>query len=398
METYGCALNFADTALMKTALARHGYEVVDKLQEANVVIINTCTVRLDTEEKMAKRIRILNDYAEKHGKKLIVAGCMATAQPYKVKKLAPRAILVSTFNAHRVVEAIVKGIDLLEEPRTPKTLFTPDPRVMQRGHIAEIPLADGCLGDCSFCITKLARRRVYSRPMNQVIELIRQLVRRGVVEIRLTGQDVAVYGIDITGRRLLPELMHEIAELPGNFMVRIGMMSPDQVEPILDEFIEALRHPRFFKFAHLPVQSGDDNVLRIMKRRYSVDEYKSIVREIRAKVPGVMIATDIIVGHPGEDEEAFRNTVRLVEELRFERVHLAQYTPAPNSGSRSPAGTGSREEAALKDARQSNYAYWVGGAQALHRVSCQSLSCLTWREGRTGCKAIQLYTSNPSRA
>ncbi len=331
IETYGCALNFADTALMKTALAKHGYEVVNELEKADVVIINTCTVRLDTEEKMTKRIRVLSDYVERHGKKLIVAGCMATAQPYKVKKLAPHAVLVSTYNAHRVVEAIAKGIDLLEEPSTPKTLFTPDPRAMQRGRIAEIPLADGCLGDCSFCITKLARRRVYSRPMDQVIELIRQLVRRGVVEIRLTGQDVAVYGIDIAGRRLLPELMHEIAELPGNFMVRIGMMSPDQVEPIIDDFIEALRHPRFFKFVHLPVQSGDDNVLRIMKRRYSVDEYKSIVREIRAKVPGVMIATDIIVGHPGEDEEAFMNTVRLVEELRFERVHLAQYTPRPRT-------------------------------------------------------------------
>ncbi len=331
IETYGCALNFADTALMKTALARHGYKIVGSLDEADILIINTCTVRLDTEEKMAKRIRVLSEYAERHGKRIVVAGCMATAQPYKVKKLAPQAILVSTYNVHRIVDALEKKIDLIDEPDTPKTLFSPDPRVMQRGRIAEIPLADGCLGDCSFCITKLARRHVYSRPMEQVVETIQQLVRRGVVEVRLTGQDVAVYGIDIAGRRLLPELMRRIAELPGNFMVRIGMMSPDQVEPILDEFIEALRHPRFFKFVHLPVQSGDDNVLRIMKRRYSVDEYKAIVREIRAKVPGVMIATDIIVGHPGEDEEAFQNTVRLVEELRFERVHLAQYTPRPRT-------------------------------------------------------------------
>ncbi|BEP18018.1 tRNA (N(6)-L-threonylcarbamoyladenosine(37)-C(2))-methylthiotran sferase [Pyrofollis japonicus] len=331
IETYGCALNFADTALMKTSLQRAGYEIVNNVDEADVVIINTCTVRLDTEEKMSKRIRALSDYTAKRAKLLVVAGCMATAQPYKVKKLAPNSVIVTTYNVHRVVEAIEKRADLLEEPEIPKTLYMPEPRLMQRGRVAEVPLADGCLGDCTFCITKLARRKVYSRPLRQVVDLIKQLVRRGVVEVRLTGQDVAVYGIDIEGKRLLPKLMEAITEIPGNFMVRIGMMSPDQLEPILDEFIELLRHPRFFKFVHLPVQSGDDRVLRIMKRKYTVDEYKSIVKEIRSKIPGVMIATDIIVGHPGEDEEAFENTVKLVEELRFERVHLAQYTPRPRT-------------------------------------------------------------------
>jgi threonylcarbamoyladenosine tRNA methylthiotransferase CDKAL1 len=331
IETYGCALNFADTALMKTSLQRAGYEIVDNINEADVIIINTCTVRLDTEERMSKRIRALSDYATKKAKLLVVAGCMATAQPYKVKKLAPNSVIVTTYNVHRVVEAIEKRADLLEEPETPKTLYMPEPRLMQRGRIAEVPLADGCLGDCTFCITKLARRKVYSRPLRQVVDLIKQLARRGVVEVRLTGQDVAVYGIDIEGKRLLPKLMEAITEIPGNFMVRIGMMSPDQLEPILDEFIELLKHPRFFKFVHLPVQSGDDRVLKIMKRKYTVDEYKSIVKEIRSKIPGVMIATDIIVGHPGENEEAFENTVKLVEELRFERVHLAQYTPRPRT-------------------------------------------------------------------
>ncbi len=331
IETYGCALNFADTAIMKTALLNHGYEIVDKIEDADIIIINTCTVRLDTEEKMSKRILALGKYSKEKNKELVVAGCMATAQPYKVKKLAPHAHLVATYNVHRVIEAIEKRIDLLEEPSKPKTLFMPNPRMMLRGLIAEIPLVDGCLGDCSFCITKLARRHVYSRPMEQITSLIQQLVRRGVVEIRLTGQDVAVYGVDIAGRRLLPTLMRKIMDIPGDFMVRIGMMSPDQLEPVLDEFIDALRHPRFFKFVHLPVQSGDDNVLKIMKRRYSVDQYRALVKEIRSKIPGVMIATDIIVGHPGEDEEAFQNTVRLVEELRFERVHLAQYTPRPRT-------------------------------------------------------------------
>ncbi|KSW12766.1 2-methylthioadenine synthetase [Pyrodictium occultum] len=330
-ETYGCALNHADTAIMKSALARRGYEIVDSLEDADVIVVNTCTVRLDTEEKMRRRIRELYKLARSRSAALVVAGCMATAQPYTVKRIAPEALLVATYNVHRVHEALEQGRDLLGEPPRPKTLYTPEPGLMQRGRVAEVPIADGCLNDCSFCITKLARRRVYSRPMEKVVDLVRALARRGVVEIRITGQDVAVYGVDIYGKRMLPELLQRLAELPGSFMIRVGMMSPDQLMPILDEFIEALKAPRFFKFIHLPVQSGDDRVLRIMKRRYTVDEYRSMVREIRSKIPGVMVATDIIVGHPGEDEEAFGNTVRLVEELRFERVHLAQYTPRPRT-------------------------------------------------------------------
>lgn len=130
---------------------------------------------------------------------------------------------------------------------------------------------------------------------------------------------------------MLPILMEKLSEIEGDFMIRVGMTNPDQLMHILDDFIEQLKKPRFFKFVHIPVQSGDDNVLKIMKRNYTVDEFRNLVREIRKKIPGVTIATDIIVGHPGEDEEAFRNTVRLVKELRFERVHIAQYTPRPRT-------------------------------------------------------------------
>ncbi len=331
VETYGCALNHADTAVMKGALLSRGYELTDSPEEADVIVINTCTVRLDTEERMRRRIAELHRYARASGKTLVVAGCMAAAQPYTVKRIAPAAILVSPQNVHRVAEAIEGGRDLLEDPPVPKTVYVPPEGLVARGRVAEVPIVDGCLGDCSFCITKLARRRVDSRPLDRVVELVRRLVERGVVEIRLAGQDTAVYGVDIAGRRMLPELIRAVAEVPGDFMVRVGMMSPDQLLPILDEVLEAMEHPKVYKFLHVPVQSGDDRVLKIMGRRYTVDDVREIVREARRRLPGVTIATDIIVGHPGEDEEAFMNTVRLVEELRFERVHLAQYTPRPRT-------------------------------------------------------------------
>ncbi len=331
IETYGCALNHADTAIMKSVLVREGYELVDSPDEADVLIVNTCTVRLDSEMRMRKRIRVLYQIASRKGAKLVVAGCMAKAQPYTVKRIAPKAILVSPQNVHLVHLAIAEERDLLDEPPTPKTSVEPCAALALRHGVVEVPVTDGCLGDCSFCITKIARRKVDSRPLDYIVRLVREAVRRGAVEVRLAGQDLAVYGVDIAGRRLLPELIERVAEVEGDFMVRVGMMSPDQLYPILDEFAEAMRHPKVYKFVHLPVQSGDDNVLRIMNRRYTVDDVRYMVRVLRRKLPGVTIATDIIVGHPGEDEEAFRNTLRMLEELRFERVHVAQFTPRPRT-------------------------------------------------------------------
>ena len=331
IETYGCSLNHADTALAKTVLAKHGYTFTNNPEEADVLIINTCTVRMDSEERMKKAIRRLREIAVRNNARLVVTGCMAAAQPFTIKRVAPEAILVSPSNIHLIWKAVEEGVDLLREPEKTKTCIMPEPEYAVKGRVAEVPLVDGCLGNCSFCITRVARRHVYSRPPKLVLEYVKKLVSRGAVEIRLTGQDTAVYGVDIAGKRLLPDLVQDIVELDGDFMVRIGMMSPDQLQPILDEIVNVLKHPKVYKFLHIPVQSGDDRVLKIMGRRYTVDEVRELVKYVRSRIPGITVATDIIVGHPGEDEEAFENTLKLLEELRFERVHLAQYTPRPRT-------------------------------------------------------------------
>jgi len=333
IETYGCALNHADSLVMESVLRSRGHVIVGKPEEADVIIINTCTVRLDTEQRMKRRIsEVWRHYGGE--KRVIVAGCMAKAQPYTIKRLAPGAILVSPGNAHRIHIAVEEGVELLrEDPLERKTL----PSVAShRGVVAEVVAQEGCLSDCAFCITKYARRVLRSQPLEKIVEYVGKLLDRGVVEVRLAGQDLATYGVDLYGRRALPELVERVAALLEDSggckgFLRVGMMSPDQAMPIWDELLEAMSHPCVYKFLHIPVQSGDDRVLRLMRRRYTVDEYKSMVREARLKLPGVTIATDIIVGHPGEDEEAFEATVVLVKELMFERVHLAQYTPRPRT-------------------------------------------------------------------
>ncbi|MCQ4448443.1 MAG: tRNA (N(6)-L-threonylcarbamoyladenosine(37)-C(2))-methylthiotransferase [Sulfolobales archaeon] len=323
IETYGCALNRGDSAIMATVLSERGHEITENLNEAEVVIINTCAVRLETEERMKQRIRELR----RTGKRLVVAGCLAGALPATVSALAPEASILGPQAVERITEVvesperqvILEGTKAVKVPR------------MLEGKIFIVPIADGCAGECSFCITKLARRKLRSYPMREIVEAVKEAVAKGAVEVELTAQDTAAYGLDLGGKVRLPDLVEKVAEIEGNFMVRVGMMTPEQAMSIVDGLVEALNMEKVYKFVHLPVQSGSDKVLKLMNRKYTIDEYKRLVKELRSKVPGLSVATDIIVGHPGEDEEDFQQTLDLMKELRFERIHLAMYSIRPNT-------------------------------------------------------------------
>lgn len=323
IETYGCALNRGDSAIMATVLSERGHEITENLNEAEVVVINTCAVRLETEERMKQRIRELR----RTGKRLVVAGCLAGALPATVSALAPEASILGPQAVERIAEVvesperqvILEGTKAVKVPR------------MLEGKIFIVPIADGCAGECSFCITKLARRKLRSYPMREIVEAVKEAVAKGAVEVELTAQDTAAYGLDLGGKVRLPDLVEKVAEIEGNFMVRVGMMTPEQAMSIVDGLVEALKMEKVYKFVHLPVQSGSDKVLKLMNRKYTIDEYKRLVKELRSKVPGLSVATDIIVGHPGEDEEDFQQTLDLMKELRFERIHLAMYSIRPNT-------------------------------------------------------------------
>ncbi|HDJ94742.1 MAG TPA: tRNA (N(6)-L-threonylcarbamoyladenosine(37)-C(2))-methylthiotransferase [Acidilobales archaeon] len=330
LENYGCPLNKADGHYMLNLLLSRGHTLVENPEKADVIIINTCTVRKDTENRMVKRIVRLRKTALKNNAKLIVAGCMPKAQPYLVMRYAPEASMLSPQNYDKILCVVEKPgkVVLLKGER--RTDIVP---MFFENAVAAIPIAEGCVGNCSYCIVKLARGKLRSYPPKLIIEKVREAVEKGAVEIDLTAQDTAAYGLDLGIR--LTDLLREVVKVNGNFMVRVGMMNPNLAYEILDDLIEIYKHPKIFKFLHIPLQSGDNRVLKIMNRGYTIEEFKEIVYEFRRKIPEINVTTDIIVGHPGEDEEAFQNTLNIVKELEFDRIHIAAYSLRPHTASAS---------------------------------------------------------------
>ncbi len=249
---------------MKTLLKDR--EFVNDPKDADLIMINTCAVRLETEERMKKRISELRKY----GKKLVVAGCLSGAEPGTVMSVAPEASLIGP-QAIEKVRDIVDG-NIKTALNGERASITPH---MMEGKIGIIPIADGCAGNCNFCITKLARRKLRSYPLRSIIESAKFALSKGAVELELTGQDTAAYGLDYGASIRLPEVVRQVADLEGDFMIRIGMMTPEQASSIIDELIDVLKLKNVYKFIHLPVQSGDDEVLKLMNRKYTIDQYKA---------------------------------------------------------------------------------------------------------------------------
>jgi len=317
IETYGCAMNQADSEFIAGILTQNGYEIG---KNGEIWIINTCTVKTPTERKVLRRLRKL----EHSHKRVIVTGCLPAANPEIVNEF-PGFSFIGT-NIKDILKAakeekyvkISEGGCRLESPKK------------RRNPIVEIiPIAQGCVGDCSYCIVKRARGRLNSYEPDVILRDIRKALSEGVREIWVTAQDTGAYGKDIGSS--LPELLNKISVIDGNFRVRVGMMNPNHLLEFLDEVTESYQNEKIYKFLHIPVQSGDDKVLRDMNRQYSVDDFKKIVREFRKRFPQITISTDVILGFPTETEEAFQNTLNLIRETEPEVLNISRFWLRPTT-------------------------------------------------------------------
>ena len=316
VETYGCAANQGDASIIQGILLDRGHELVDSFEKADAIVMLTCTVIDTTQQRMLNRIRKLN----KNEKIFVVAGCMASAQPDLIKDVAKNALLLPPRYIHCIS-------DLLEGRES--FYYMPKANLPRKIEIRlNIPISEGCLYNCSYCITKKARGKLTSFPLKELVKDAKKAIEKGCKEIRLTSQDTASYGMD-TGESLAG-LVNEIADIEGEFRIRIGMMHPLSAYKILDDLIEAYKNKKVYKFLHLPLQSASPKILKAMQRGYDLSLFEEIVGEFRKKIDG-SIATDIIVAFPGEDEKDFEMTKEAIENIKPDVTNVTRFSPRPGT-------------------------------------------------------------------
>lgn len=320
IKTFGCSLNNADSERIAGLLSKAGFTMVGSLDDADLVIVNTCTVKQPTQAKVLRYLQSIN-------KPIVVAGCMSQATPelvYGFSMIGTSAIdqIVSiveeTLNGNTVMMLADSGVGKLSLPS------------IRRNPVVEIvPISEGCVGSCSYCIVRHARGSLKSYTPDDILSSVRAALRSGVKEVWLTGQDTGCYGMDIGSD--LAFLLRSVASIPGNFRIRVGMMNPDHVLGILPSLIELYKNEKVFKFLHLPLQSGNDEILSSMKRGYSVKDFCSVVDAFRNAIPEITISTDIICGFPAETKEQFLESVELVKKIQPDVLNISRFWPRPKT-------------------------------------------------------------------
>ena len=344
IETYGCAANQNDTEILKAKLGRDS-KFVDDIEDADEIIINTCIVKQPTENKLLFRIRELHEKFPE--KKFFIAGCLA-----KTNRVPEFCEVLNTVDVEKVCTPLVR--------KNPK--------------LDIIQISRGCLGSCAYCGTKKARGALVSSPPEKIIERMKKSLAEGVREFRFTSQDCGCYGYDLTprmnlavllrtvldsidkmkalgeisfqknvneknrpmakdisseGRRCEPYTSHR--EWNSEPKIRIGMMNPNHVKDFYKELIEVYKDPRIVKFLHIPVQSGSDSVLKGMGRGYSVSDFVEIVEKMRRQILGLVVWTDIIVGFPGETDQDFEASCKLLRSIRPDFVNVSKFGVRPGT-------------------------------------------------------------------
>ncbi len=328
-KNYGCAANLFDFEVMLGLLIGAGHHMVNRPDSADIILVNTCGVKKPTEDRVIQKLRRLNRLC----KPLIVAGCLPKINPEAISKAAPDlSAMLDPQSVDKIllaVEAAVKGEKnrVFFSQMPPVKLGLPKTRLNRTIEI--VPISEGCNGACTFCCVRLARGALFSYPEEAIVRRVAQAVEGGAKEIWITSQDNGAYGLD--ARTNLAELLKECCRVKGKFLIRVGMMNPDYLSRILPDLIDAYRNEKVFKFLHLPIQSGDDETLRRMNRRYTVEEFKEIVNTFRQAVPDLSLATDVICGFPSETREAFERTLSFVEEVKPDTVNISKFFPRPNT-------------------------------------------------------------------
>lgn len=333
VKTWGCSHNSSDSEYMAGQLAAYGFKIVDKKEDADLWLLNSCTVKSPAEDHFRNEIT----QANKLNKRLVLAGCVPQGQPNA--SFVQGLSVVGVQQIDRVVEVVeetLKGHTVRlfgqkkQSGKKSGGAALSLPKIRKNPLIEIIAINTGCLNQCTYCKTKHARGDLGSYPPEEIVERARQSFAEGVVEIWLTSEDLGAYGHDIGVS--LPELLWQLVEvIPKGARMRLGMTNPPYILEHLEEMAKILNHPQVYSFLHVPVQSASDSVLMDMRREYCCADFKHVADFLKARVPDLTIATDIICGFPTETETDFEETMELVRQYQFPSLFINQFFPRPGT-------------------------------------------------------------------
>ncbi len=324
LETYGCTANQNNSEIISGILYQSGLQQTANPNIADFLVINTCIVKEPTEKKIEQRISCL----QKYEKPLIIAGCMPEVRRYLSKM--PNTFLLGTHQIKKIanlVSAIFnnKKSEKFRDFRNEEKLMLP--KTQKSRCIGITQILEGCNGNCSFCLTKKAKGPLFSYSQSKILSNIKNDLSKGCKEIWLTSQDNAAYGLDKNEKSQLPELLNEITSIQKKFKIRIGMMNPNNILPVLDELIQAYKNEKIYKFLHIPVQSGSDFVLSSMNRKYTISQFLQIISKFKKQFPKISISTDVIAAFPGESDKDFQKTVSIIKTIKPDILNISKYWP-----------------------------------------------------------------------
>ncbi len=321
--TQGCSSNLRESEIMMGLLDNSGYEIVSNENQSDVNVVNICTVKGDTTA-----LREIRRLKKSHpDKKLIIAGCITESIVPKIKKVDENISFVNTHNLGRittVVENSFNGtiLELLDKKYELKVNL---PSIRKNPVIGIVPILNGCNYFCTFCSTKLVKGKLFSYPMDAIRQDVKEHLKAGCKEIWITSNDTGAYMVEQGGKQKIVELLGNILSIPLDFKLRLGMMNPGNSIMILDDLIQIYKHPKMFKFLHIPLQSGNNEILKLMNRKYTIEDFINIVEAFRKEIPEITISTDIIAGFPSETEQQFEDSLNIIKKIKPDILNLSRY-------------------------------------------------------------------------
>src|SRR3989338_608109 len=322
--TQGCSSNVRESEIMVGLLSNSGCSITDEKKEADVNVVNICTVK-GNRKALREIKRVKSEFPDS---KIVVAGCITESIISQIKNIDENASLVNTHNLGKissVVENSINGIPLEFTGKNYEEKVNL-PSIRKNPVVGIVPILNGCNYYCTFCSTKIVKGKLFSYSMDSIRNDVKSHLKSGCREIWITSNYTGAYMVEQGGRQKLPELLEQVLSIPIDFKLRVGMMNPGNTLAIIDKLIKIYKHQKMFKFLHIPVQSGNNDILNLMNRKYTAEQFMEVVEAFRKEMPEITISTDMIIGFPSETESQFNDSLNLIKNARPDVLNISRYS------------------------------------------------------------------------